>query len=130
MLTPEQHLRIAVDLIRTMMASASSEQIRRIEWWSRAKSALETAAESASSFSSMVSAMGRKLQIDVTTVNTGAEVARLAVVIGDDFEGFRRYCARESLFAAAIAQAEAQERRAARERAGGADPTGLDKYEV
>lgn len=125
-MTPDEHLRTAVDLVRTMMDSASSEQIRRIEWWSRAKTALETAAQSSDSFASMVSVMGRKLQIDVTTVATGQEVASLARVVGGDFEAFRRYCEREALFVVAIAQSESQERRAEREKKH--DDLGLDKY--
>lgn len=104
-------LRLAVNLVRTMMSCASSDHIRRIEWWSRAKSALETAARSADSFGSMVSVMARKLQIDVTTKAAGEDVARFAVVASDDFEAFRRFCASESLYVVAIAQAESAERR-------------------
>lgn len=125
-MTPEEQLRAAVDLVRSMMSSASSEQIRRIEWWSRAKSALETAAQSAGSFSSMVSVMGRKLQIDVTTIATGLEIASLALVVESDFESFRRYCEREALYIVAIAQSESAARRDEREKRN--DGLGLDKY--
>src|SRR5690606_17849209 len=97
----EQHLKNAATLVRAMMASASSEKIRRIEWWQRAKSALETAAMSADSFSSMVSAMARKLQIDVTTTTTGLDVANLALAVEPDFESFRRFCEREAIYVVA-----------------------------
>lgn len=130
-MTDDDLLRIAVDLIHTMMASASSENIRRIEWWSRARTALETAAQSSDSFASMVSVMGRKLQIDVTTKASGIEVARLAVVVGSEFEAFRRFCDRQALYVAAIAQSESDARKTRREaeaKAAGRDPDGLDNY--
>lgn len=114
----EQKLRCAIDLVRTMMASASSDNIRRIEWWSRAKTALETAALRADSFGSMVSVMARKLQIDVTTIKTAERVAELAVRV-DDFTAFSRFCATEALYVVAIAQAESKERRDERERTQG-----------
>lgn len=130
-MTDDDLLRIAVDLIHTMMASASSENIRRIEWWSRARTALETAAQSSDSFASMVSVMGRKLQIDVTTKAGGVEIARLAAVVGADFEAFRRFCDRQALYCAAIAQSESDARKTRREaeaKAAGRDPDGLDNY--
>jgi hypothetical protein len=117
MMDPEQLLRCAIALVRAMMSSASTEKIRRIEWWSRAKSALETAAQSADSFGSLVSVMGRKLQIDVTTTHTAQEVAALASRVSD-FEAFRHYVEHEALYVVAIAQAESAERKAVRGAAG------------
>lgn len=114
----EQKLRCAIDLVRTMMGSASSDNIRRIEWWSRAKTALQTAALRADSFGSMVSVMARKLQIDVTTVKTAERVAGLAVLI-DDFTAFAKFCATDALYIVAIAQAESKQRREERERTEG-----------
>lgn len=113
----EQHLRNAATLVRAMMASASGEKIRRIEWWQRAKSALETAAMSADSFPSMVSAMARKLQIDVTTTTTGLDVANLALAVEPDFESFRRFCEREAIYVVAIVQAENKASRDAKQAA-------------
>ena len=123
-MTNDEHLRQAIDLVRAMMGSASSDKIRRIEWWSRAKSALETAAMSSDNYGSMVSAMGRKLQIDVTTIATAEQVAAVGLAVAADFEGFRRFCAQEALYAVAIAQAESKERRDSREQT----DDGLDKY--
>jgi hypothetical protein len=113
----EQHLNNAVKLVRTMMASASSDRIRRVDWWARAKSALETAAMSSDNFSSMISSMARKLQIDVTSTQTGEEVADLALAVENDFESFRRFCEREAVYVVAIAQAEAKARREKYEKA-------------
>lgn len=117
----EQRLRFAIELVRTMMSSASSDNIRRIEWWSRAKTALETAALRADSFGSMVSVMARKLQIDVTTIVTGERIAALSGSVGhpDEFAPFAAFCAKESIYIVAIAQAEAAGRRAERERTQG-----------
>ena len=114
----EQRLRCAIDLVRMMMASASSDHIRRIEWWSRAKTALETAAMRADSFGSMVSVMARKLQIDVTTIATGERVAELAGRVGD-FPAFAKFCASDALYVVAIAQAESKQRRDEREQTQG-----------
>src|SRR5690606_16622473 len=94
MLTQEQHLQNAALLVRAMMSSASSKKIRRIEWWERAKSALETAAMSSDSFPSLVSTMARKLQIDCTTIATASDVVLLGEVVAHDFEAFRRFCER------------------------------------
>lgn len=114
----EQHLRCAVDLVKAMGRSMSTEKVRRLEWWSRQKSALETAATSADSFGSLVSMMADKLQIDVTTVATAQKLAELAKRVDDPPE-FIRYCERQSIYIIAIAQAESQDRRAAREQTHG-----------
>jgi ornithine cyclodeaminase/alanine dehydrogenase-like protein (mu-crystallin family) len=45
-------------------------------------------------------------------VATGEEIARLAAVVGRDFEPFRRYCEREALYIVAICQSESKARRA------------------
>lgn len=132
-MTDDQKLRTAIDLVRALMRSTDSRKIRRIEYWSRAKSALETAAMSADSFSSLVSKMGHKLQIDCTTKTSGEIVGELAVAVGADFEAFRRYCAAESLYIIAICQAESKARAAEWEQKQedeGRDPTGLDNYTV
>lgn len=112
-MTDDDKLRAAIDLVRAMMRSASTEKIRRIEWWSRAKSALETAAASSSSYGSMVSAMARKLQIDATIIDTGEVIGQLAAVVGADFDAFRRFCEREALYVVAICQAEGKARKEA-----------------
>lgn len=128
-MTPDEQLRQAIDLVRAMMGSASSEKIRRIEWWSRAKSALETAAMSSDNYGSLVSTMGRKLQIDVTTISTAQGLAAIGLAVAGDFESWRRFLATEALYVVAIAQAESAERKAKRaENPDPLDPDGLEKY--
>jgi len=98
-----------------MGGSMSSEKIRRIEWWIRQKSAVESAAQSADSFGSLVSMMADKLQIDVTTVETGHHLADLAERV-TDVPAFIRYLEREAIYVIAMAQAEASARRDERNR--------------
>jgi hypothetical protein len=120
-------LRSGVALVRAMMRSASSDKIRPIEWWSRARTALETGAQSSDHFSGMVASMGRKLQIDVTTATTAEDLAFLAEDVADDFEAFRRFCAEEALYIVAIAQTENKARKNAAEvarRADAGEPVG------
>lgn len=113
-MTNEDMLRTAVALVRAMMASASREKIRPIEWWSRAQSALEAAARSSDHFSAMVSAMGRKLQIDTVYPSTAEDLAFLADEAAADFETFRRFCDEEALYVVAIAQVENKARKEAK----------------
>lgn len=112
MLTDEEKLRIAIDLLRAMLSSTSPERVRRIDWWTRARSALETAASVADSYGSLVSKMGERLQIDALTPNTSAQVADLAPRVEADFEAFRAFLEREALYVVAIARAESKRRRA------------------
>lgn len=105
-------------LVLAMMASASTERIRPVDWWTRAKSALETAAASCQDYPSLVSIMGRKLQIDATTKESSAELARIEAAVRLEFERFRRVCERQALYIVALAQdarAVARAERAAKE---------------
>jgi len=107
----DKKLRLAVDLVRAMMWSVPRGTIRPLSWWARARSALDAGAKRASSFGSMVSVMGRKLGVVVPTKKTAAELARIELAVGDDFDVWRRYCAQEGLHVIAIARVEAQERK-------------------
>lgn len=106
----DRYMTQGIALVRAMMRSTSRQHIRAIDYWSRAKSALEVAARSATSFSSLVSKMGHKLQIDATRKDTGVQVDAVRMVVAPDFEAFRRYLASEALYVIAIAQAESKVR--------------------
>jgi hypothetical protein len=108
----EKKLRVAIDIVRAMMRSVDRSKIRPLDWWPRAKSALETAAASSDSYSSLISTMGRKLQIDCTAPWTGELIGALAHEVGADFEPFRAYVEREALYIVAICQAESKLRKA------------------
>lgn len=111
MMSDEVAMGASVRLVLAMMRSASTDKIRPIDWWTRAKSALETAAASASDLSQMVAVMGRKLQIDATSSETSKEICSLAELVGGDFEAVRRLCEEQSLYVVAIAQGQRQEQR-------------------
>jgi len=109
----ETMLRAGVTLVRAMMRSASSDKIRPLEWWPRAQTALETAARCSSTFSALVSTMGRKLQIDTLRAESAADVAFLAEEVAASFDAWTRFLAEESLYVVALAQVE---RRAERDQ--------------
>lgn len=102
----EAKLRAGVTLVRAMMRSASSEKIRPIEWWTRAQSALVAASESSSTFSALVSRMGKQLQIDTLRTESAEDLAFLAEEVAADFDAFVRFCAEEALYVVALAQVE------------------------
>jgi hypothetical protein len=100
---------IAVDLLRALMRSVSTDRVRPVDWWVRARSALETGAATADSWGHMVSRMGRKLEVDAFRRSTSDDLVRLAARLGDRFAAFRELCQRDALFIAAMAQAKNQE---------------------
>lgn len=102
----EESVNQGVSLVRAVMRSASSDVIPRMEWWSRAKTALEVGATCAHDFAEMVSIMGGKLQIDAFTSSTAETVKQLSVELAESFEEFRRFCEANALYVVAIAQAE------------------------
>ncbi len=124
-------MRTGVALVQTMMRSASIEKIRPIDWWTRARTALEGAARSSDHFSAMASAMARKLQIDVARTDTATDLAFLADEVAGSFPAFRRFVEREALYIVAMAQADSKarkEERAAKHARGdgGVHPSGID----
>ena len=112
--TPEHLTEWAIRLTLAVMGSATTERISPIDWWPRAKSALETAAQSSDHFSGMASTMGRKLQIDAYQERSAAELVALATEIGPDFDAFARHCTAEALVIVAFAS---QQRKAERNAA-------------
>lgn len=100
-----------MDLLRAVMRSASTDKIRPVDWWVRARSAMETGAATADSWGHMLSRMGRKLEIDAFKASTSDDFVRLAARLGDRFAAFRELCQRDALFIAAMAQAKNQEAR-------------------
>lgn len=116
-------------LVQTMMRSASIAKIRPIDWWSRARTALEGAARSSNRYSELVSKMASKLQIDSVSATTAQDLAFLAdEVPAADFPTFRRFLEREAIYVVAMAQADAKEKKEARKRDGDGTihPSGID----
>ena len=112
----EEQMQQAVRLVVAMMGSASTEKIRPVDWWVRARTALETGAASADSFSEMISVMGMKLQIEAANNRTAQVLSDLSSELdsADAFDVFRRLCERQALYVVAMAQAEREKTRGAR----------------
>lgn len=115
-MTHDEMLRAGVTLVRAMMRSASTDKIRPIEWWTRAQTALVAAAESSSTFSALVSRMGKALQIERLSTESSGDVVWLADDVAADFDAFVRFCSEEALYIVALAQAERKQEREASPR--------------
>jgi hypothetical protein len=107
---------MGISLVLTMMASVPHDKIKALDWWPRAKSALETAADAASCWPQMVSKMASKLQIDATTIATAKEISLIGEQVGTGamFERFRSICRRDAVFIVAMSQARRDEQRQAK----------------
>jgi hypothetical protein len=106
---------LAVELVLAMMRSASTEQISPLDWWPRARSALETASSVARTWPQMISRMGKKLEIGSLKSVTARDVARIGADLSDpaDWRRFRYLCRRDALYLVAMAQVRRDEQRAA-----------------
>jgi hypothetical protein len=106
---------IAVELVLAVMRSASTDQIRPIDWWPRAKAALEVAASRARTWPHLISRMGQKLGIDAYRSASSKVISSLGrtVTAADAFTRFRRLAERDALYIVAEAQVMREEQRAA-----------------
>lgn len=105
---------IAVDFVLAMMSSASTDNIRPLDWWTRARSALETSASVAESWPQMVSKFGSKIQVDACRGKTSHALVTLKARLGDGFGTFRALCQRDALYIVAMAQAKRDEQKEVR----------------
>ena len=104
---------MGIALVLTMMASAPHDKIKALDWWPRAKSALETAADAASCWPQMISKMAAKLQIDATSIATAKQISLIGEQVGTGamFERFRSICRRDAVFIVAMSQARRDEQK-------------------
>ena len=109
--TDDDRMFAAVELTLAMLASVGPDKIKPLDWWIRARSALETAAACAGSWSEMVSEMGRKLQVEALQLKSTTRLAAVEPLAADDFETFRRLCEQQSLYVVAQAQLKRKEER-------------------
>ena len=107
---------LAVDLVLAMMQSASTDKIGALDWWPRARTAIETAADVASSWPHLISKMAAKLQIDATQTGSAKAISFLGDELseGKAFDRFRALCRRDAVFIVAMAQAKRDEQKRAR----------------
>ena len=113
MRSDEELTTAAIDFVLAMMASASTSNIKPLDWWERARTALETSAAVAESWPQMVSKYGAKVQVIALKSKTAHEIARLGQVVSknEDFERLRYLAQRDALFITAMAQVTRDEQR-------------------
>lgn len=104
--------RCATDLVLAMMASATTEKIRPVDWWPRAKAALETGCARAQDWSQLVSTMAGKLQIETLRADSIKALA-LCQPHHDSFAALARLGRREAVYIVAQAQLAREMQRAA-----------------
>jgi len=94
---------LAARFVLASLRSASTDKIRPIDWWPRARTALETAAGT-QSFSMMVTKMAKKLQVETLIMSSNKEIFSIGEALGTQFAEFRKLCMRESIYIVAMAQ--------------------------
>lgn len=95
----------AVRFLDAMLNSADVEVIGRSSWWDRAKTALETAAASSTSFAETVSTAAAKLTIHTSlSARTGEEIASLTRELADSevFAEWRELCQSDATYLTSI----------------------------
>lgn len=112
LLAPARLRQMGTELVLAMMASATTEKIRPVDWWPRAKGALVTACSRAANWSQLVSTMARKLQIE-TLRGDSTKALLLCEPHPDDYAAFARLCRREAVYIVAQAQVMREMQRAA-----------------
>lgn len=105
---------LAAEFLLAMLASADTDVIQPKQWWERGRTALETAAAQASTFGQMVSACGKKLQLETLTAASADRVAAVQSELGTDerFAEWQRICERDALYIAAVARIRRQQEKA------------------
>jgi hypothetical protein len=104
---------IAEELVLAMMASASTDKIRPMDWWERARTALELSVDAAESPQEMVTRFAKRIQAQTLSASTARRLSCLSSL--DDptvWQAFRRLVARQSTYIVAFA---AERRTAERE---------------
>lgn len=107
--------RLAERFLDALLDSADVNRIGVARWWERAKTALETAAASSTTFRQAAAKAGRKMEVDTFTAGSSAAIAELATVLDspDVFARWRTLATRDAL----VITAMVRDQRAARRRA-------------
>lgn len=111
--TPEELTEVAVQFVLAMMASASTKRISPMDWWERARTALEFSTRTARDHRHMVTLFARKISAETLTASTSDRLASCLCSIETPhaFAAFRRAVARESTYIVAFAQMRRAEQR-------------------
>lgn len=114
--TDDELQTMAEQLVDALLSSASVDTIGALHWWDRAKTALETAAASSTTWAQCVARAARKLQIETLTAESSATVAGLARVLDDPavYQRWARQAARDAIYTVALVRAAREQRRTTR----------------
>lgn len=126
-LTDEMLSELATEFVLAMMASASTDHIRPIDWWERARTALELSAAASANRREMVTRFARRIHAHTLTAATTDRLSCLSSI--DDpalFARFRRVVQRESTYIVGFAQQRRADERAEAEAAREAAKGGSD----
>lgn len=107
--------RFAERFLDALLDSADVRTIGVARWWERAKTGLETAAASSTSWRQCVAKAGRKMQIDTYTASSAATIAALAEDLDDPaaFSRWRTLATRDALTITAMVRHQRTARRPA-----------------
>lgn len=115
-LTDSELIDLSIRFVLAMLRSADTDVIGPKRWWERAKTSLETSASQAESWPQMVSKAGAKLQILAPLAVTAKEISSIGSKLSDEitFERFRHLCQRDALYIVAMARANKEAARNAK----------------
>lgn len=108
----------AVAIQRALMKSASTDDISPKEWWTRATTALETAAAAADDWAAFVTKACKKLQIDTLVEESSVQLVELAETYSDAarFEQIRAFMQRDAIYVTAVHRAQKAKEKADRKK--------------
>lgn len=104
---------LAERFLAALLASADVSKIGPARWWERAKTALETAAASSTTFRQCVAKAGKKLEIETLREASSTSIAALAAQLDDPavFARWRTLATRDALTITAMVRADRAARR-------------------
>lgn len=106
----EELMQRAVDLVLHMMSNASTDNIRPIDWWPRAQSALAAATARARTWGELVTIMAEKLEIGTLRNATASSICSFEP--GKQMlRQFRRVVMMQDVYIIALAQVERERQR-------------------
>lgn len=104
---------LAVRMVLAMMRSASTDNVKPMDWWDRARTALEASASVAESWSQMVSKFGAKIQVISLKDSSAREICSVGDGVTANWDRFRALAQRDALYITAMAQARRAEEKVA-----------------
>jgi len=106
--------RAAERFLYALLDSADVNRIGVARWWERAKTALETAAASSTSWRQCVARAGKKMEVDAFSASSSATIADLSTILDDPqvFARWRTLATRDALTITALVRHQRTARRA------------------